>query len=156
MSQKCPQFITPLIHNLLRPSNRLLHEDKVDKVGELSVKIGRLIAEENAVQLLSVNTHDTKQLWSSISPCGSSNAVISVFDLGPPFDDMNAINKLFADVANDPDYDLQQILSHVKSNEDEFEHHFNKFEVFRALQSARRTSYWERIRFDIGCLRTAH
>jgi hypothetical protein len=44
MSQGCPKFVTPLIHNLLRHRNRLLHKDKVDKAGELSVKVGKLIA----------------------------------------------------------------------------------------------------------------
>jgi hypothetical protein len=39
MSQRCPKFITPLIYNLLRCRNRLLHKGKVVKAGELSVKV---------------------------------------------------------------------------------------------------------------------
>ena len=72
MSQRCPKFITPLIHNLLRRRNRLLHKGKVDKAGELSVKVGKLIAVERAKLLSSVNTHDTKELWSSIGHSGSN------------------------------------------------------------------------------------
>jgi hypothetical protein len=83
MSQKCPKFITPLIHNLLRRRNRLLYKGKVDKAGELSVKVGKLIAVERAKLLSSVNTHDTKELWSSIGHNGLNNIVKSVFDLGP-------------------------------------------------------------------------
>ena len=46
----------------------------------------------------------------------------------------NAMNQLFADVATDPDYDLKQILSHIKQNDDQCEYYFSKFEVYRALQ----------------------
>jgi hypothetical protein len=62
--------------------------------------------------LSSVNTEDTKDLLSSIGL--TSNEVKSIFDLGPPFDDINATNPSFSSVATDPDYDLKQILTHIK------------------------------------------
>jgi hypothetical protein len=93
MSETGPKFITPLIHNLLRLMNRL---NKVDIAGELSVKVGKLglIAVESAKLLSLVNTHYTKELWSSIGHSGSSIVVKSVVDLGPPFDDINAMKKI--------------------------------------------------------------
>jgi hypothetical protein len=50
------------------------------------------------------------------------------------------MNQFFADVATDPDYDLKQILSHIKQNDDRCESYFSKFEVYRALQSVHRTA----------------
>jgi hypothetical protein len=67
--------------------------------------------------LSSVNTHDTKELWLFIGHSGSHNVVKSVFDIGPPFDYINAMNQLFVDVATDPDYDLKQILSNIEQND---------------------------------------
>ena len=64
----------------------------------------KLSAAGRAKLLLSVNTCDSKELWSSIGQL--SDVVKSVFDLGPPFDDINAVNHAFlCDVATDPDYD---------------------------------------------------
>jgi hypothetical protein len=97
----------------MRRRNRLLHKGKVDKAGELSVKVGKLIAVERANLLSSVNTQDTKKLWSSIGHSGSNNVVKSVFDLGPPFVDINAMNQFFADVATDLDLPLEaDFVSH--------------------------------------------
>jgi hypothetical protein len=50
------------------------------------------------------------------------------------------MNQFFADVATDPDYDLKQILSHIKQNDDQCEFYFSKFEVYRTLQSVHRTA----------------
>jgi hypothetical protein len=50
------------------------------------------------------------------------------------------MNHFFVDVATDPDYDLKQILSHVKQNNDRCKYQFSKFEVDRALQSVHRTA----------------
>jgi hypothetical protein len=66
--------------------------------------------------------------------------VKSVSDLGPPSDDINAMNRFFADVATDPDYDLKQILSRIKQNDDQYDYYFSKFEVYHALQSVYRTA----------------
>jgi hypothetical protein len=86
-----------------------------------------------------VNTHDTKELLSSIGHSGSNNVVKSVFALDPPFD-INVTNQFFADVATDPDYDVKQILSRVKQNDDQCEYYYSKFEVYRALQLVHRTA----------------
>ena len=114
MSQKCPKFITPLILNLLRRRGRLMRKGRVDQAEEISVKVGRLIAEERAILLSKVNTHDTKELWSSTGHATSSKSARSVFDLGLRFDNINDMNPFFAKITLDPDYDLQNILSHVK------------------------------------------
>jgi hypothetical protein len=133
MSQRYPKFIIPLIHNLLRRRNRLLHKGKVDKAGELSVKVGKLTAVERAKLLSPVDTHGTKELCSSTGRSRSNNVVKSVFNLGPSFDDINAMNQFFAYVAIDPDFDLKQILSHIKQSNDQCEYYCSKFEVYRAL-----------------------
>ena len=65
--------------------------------------------------LSSVNTHNSKELWSAIGNACGSNSRRCISDFGPPFDDMDAMNKFFASIASDPDYDRQHILSHVKS-----------------------------------------
>jgi hypothetical protein len=65
-----------------------------------------------------LSSHDTKELWSSIGHSRSSSVVKLVVDLGPPYEDINAMNQIFADVATDPDYGMKQILSHVKQNDD--------------------------------------
>jgi hypothetical protein len=44
------------------------------------------------------------------------------------------------DAATDPDYELEQILSHIKQNDDQCEYYFSKFEVYRALQLVHRTA----------------
>jgi hypothetical protein len=57
----------------------LLHKGKVDQAGELSVKVGKLTAVETAKLLLSVDTQDAKELWSSVGQSGSSIVVKSDF-----------------------------------------------------------------------------
>jgi Reverse transcriptase (RNA-dependent DNA polymerase) len=108
--------------------------------------VGKLIAVERPKLLSSVNINDTKELWSSIGHSGLNiNVVKSVFDLCPPLDDINAMNQCFADVATDPAYDLKQILSNAKLDDDQCEYYFSKFEVYHALQSVHRTHalpYW--------------
>ena len=143
ISRKASRFISPLVQLLLRRRNRLLRKGKLHVAGKLSDKIGCLIAEEKSRLLSSVNTHNTKELWSAVdSACGSSRHK-SISDLGPPFNDLNAINGFFASIASDPDYDRQHVLSHIKPINNDFDQSskfFNHFQVWRALQSVHRTA----------------
>jgi len=113
LSPTAPRFITPLIKTLLSRRNRLMHRGKIDEAGQISVKVGKLIAECRAKSMSNVNTHCTRDLWKAVSSSRNRRDDQNIASLGPPFDDASVINQFFADIATDPNYDQQAILAHI-------------------------------------------
>ena len=105
LSSRAPRFITPLIKSLLSRRNRLMHRGRIDEAGLISVKVGKLIAEGRARSLSNVNTHCTRDLWRAASTSKNRRDDRDIASFGPSFDNANAINKFFADIATDPNYD---------------------------------------------------
>ena len=94
-----------------------MHRGKVDAAGELSAKIGRLIVEHREHELSDVNYKDAKKLWSKVraAPGTNARAVTLGAKYGPQFDDLDAINTHFANIASDPDYDIDDINAIIES-----------------------------------------
>jgi hypothetical protein len=117
-----------------------MRRGKLDKAGQISVKVGRLIAEGRARLLASVNTHNTRDLWQSVTSnrnCSNSHDLAA---FGPPFDDPNAINNFFANIAMDPNYNSQAVQAHIRSVDPLIIREFTPFEVYRSLYDVTRTS----------------
>lgn len=64
---KSPFFLTPLISQLLRRRNRFMRAGKLDKAGDISVKVGKLLADRRAQMLADLNDRDTRQLWAAVN-----------------------------------------------------------------------------------------
>ena len=141
ISPRAPRFITPLIKRLLSSRNRLMHRGRIDEAGLISVKVGKLIAEGRARSLSNVNTHCTRDLWRAVSTSRNRRDDRDLASLGSPFDDANAINQFFADIATDPNYDRQAVLAHIRPADHPLPaQHFSEYEVYRALNAVTRTS----------------
>lgn len=141
ISHNASRFISPLVHLLLRRRNRLMRKGKLDLASLLSEKIGRIISEEKSAFLSSVNTHNTKDLWSAVDRAGGNSTIRDISSYGPPFDNLDEMNGFFATIASDPNYDKQHVLSYIKHDSVEFGiSHFNTVQVLRALQSVHRTA----------------
>ena len=107
VTNSTPTYVTPLVRSLLRRRNKLMRRGKIDTAGELSAKIGRLIAEHREHELRDVNYKDTKKLWSKVraAPVPARAATLGS-KYGSQFDDLDALNTHFANIATDPDYDI--------------------------------------------------
>jgi hypothetical protein len=62
-----PLFETPLISQLLRRRNRFRRAGKLDKAGDISVKVGKLLADWRAQMLADLTDRDTRQLVAAVS-----------------------------------------------------------------------------------------
>ena len=61
-------------------------------------------------------------------------------NLGPPYDDVDAINKHFADKATNSAYDTQQIDSFIKFINVEYSQLFSQYDIFRVLSQVKHTA----------------
>ena len=117
-----------------------MRRGKLDKAGQISVKVGRLIAEGQARLLASVNSHNTRDLWQSVTSNRNGRNSHNIAAFGPPFDDPNAINNFFANIATDPNYDSQAVQAHTRSVDPQIIRKFTPYEVYRSLYAVTRTS----------------
>ena len=117
-----------------------MRRGKLDKAGQMSVKVGCLIAEGQARLLASVNTHNTRDLWQAVNRKRNCCNYHDLATLGPPFDDPNAINNFFANTATNPNYDRQAVQAHTRSVDPENIREFTSYEVYRSLYAVTRTS----------------
>ena len=86
-------------------------------------------------------TRCTRDLWRTVSTSRNCHDDRNLASLGPPFDDANAINKFFADIATDPCYDQQAVLAHIRPADHPLNaQYFSEYDVYRVLNAVTRTS----------------
>jgi hypothetical protein len=83
----------------------MMRRSKVVEVSELSVKVGKLITDERAKLLATLSTKDTKKLWLAVNKASGKTTGKHITEFGSPFGDLTALNKHFASIANDRNYD---------------------------------------------------
>ena len=117
---------------------------KLDEANSLSLKIGKKISDVVATHLSNVSCKDTKTLWASVhSASGRSKYRQSIAErLGPPFNDVNAINNHFTTIATDPDYDIERVNEMIQTvpNNDLPLYNIYEYEVFLLFTSIKKTS----------------
>lgn len=143
VTNSTPTYVTPLVRSLLRRRNKLMRRGKIDTAGELSAKIGRLIAEHREHELRDVNYKDTKKLWSKVraAPVPARAATLGS-KYGSQFDDLDALNTHFANIATDPDYDIDYINAIIDSVHDNglITRPVYDYEIYRLLSAVKRTA----------------
>ena len=139
---KSPFFLTPLISQLLRRRNRFMRAGKLDKAGDISVKVGKLLADRRAQMLADLNDRDTRQLWAAVNTSRNRSVCNPLSHYGDRFADANAINEHFVEIATDPSYDRQQINNFIKPIEkgELSKFKFLEHDIVVALRSVKRTS----------------
>ena len=140
ISNNAPKFITPLIQILLKRRNKLMHAGKFEKASELSIKIGRLISNETAASLSKVNSSNTRELWNKVNSIRTSRGHVNLSTYGPPFDDLEALNKYFADVGTDNNYDKEAVINFIQPTEKEAIIPFDLYTVSNALKRVKKTA----------------
>jgi hypothetical protein len=116
-----------------------MRSGRLQQADEISVKIGKLIAQHRSRMLTNINSRDIKKLWSAVNGARNCQAQQYISQLGPPFDDANAINQHFASVATDQTYDRSKIADLVEAcDSDGF--CFHEYQIIRALRQVKRTS----------------
>ena len=121
-----------------------MRSGQTEQASQISIKIGRLIAENRTQLLTKARSQDTRKLWQAVNET-RNQGTRQLDELGPPFDDSDAINRYFAAIATDPAYDRQQIDDFIKPSENDRDHVndnfcFQEYEVTRALKEVKRTS----------------
>jgi len=82
--------------------------------------------------LQETSARDTRDLWAAVNnftSTGSNNLSV----LGHPFNDCDAINKSFVDIATDPTYNLRE-------SDHEYTQYFEQYQVYRLLSSIKHAS----------------
>jgi len=139
VKSRMAKFITPLIKTLLLKRNRLMRRGKIQCANQLAEKIGRLISQRRSEFMQSENRQDIRSLWSTVNSYRNASTQ-SIADLGHPFDCVETINQHFVDIATDPDYSRDAVLSFVQGDHCESIQGFEEFHVFRLLSTLKRTS----------------
>ena len=76
----------------------------------------------------------SRDLWAAVNnfrSTGSNNLSV----LGHPFNDCDAINKSFVDIATDPTYNRENVMSFLRENDVEYTQYFEQYQVYRLLSS---------------------
>jgi len=81
--------------------------------------------------LLHMTTLTTGAAVNNFTSTGYSN----LSELGHPFNDCDAINKFFADIASDPMYNHENVTSFIRECDNEHTAYFEQFQVYRLLAS---------------------
>ena len=81
--------------------------------------------------LLHVTTLTIGAAVNNFTSTGYSN----LSKLDHPFNDCNAINKFFADIASDPTYNHENDMSFIHECDNEHTTYFEQFHVYRLLTS---------------------
>jgi hypothetical protein len=122
-----------------------VHKFQFNRAKELSSKLGKLITERRSESLSNVNPRSSKELWSSVKPAIKNYHERSSLGTkyGCMFDDVNAINAYFADIACDPHNDshmIEQLLSSLPRQSNSCFVLFIEYEVFQVLSEVIKTS----------------
>jgi hypothetical protein len=88
---------------------------KLDKAGDISVKVGKLLTDRRVQMWADLNDRDTRQLWAAVNTFRNRSVCNSLSHYGDRFADANAINEHFVEIATDPSYDCQQIKNFIKT-----------------------------------------
>jgi hypothetical protein len=67
IASKLAAFISPLFSHFLRRRNRFMRAGILDKAGDISLKVGKLLADRKAQMLADLNDRDTRQLWAAVN-----------------------------------------------------------------------------------------
>ena len=103
-SQKDPDFVTPFIKDLLNKRKKLRKSGRVIEANLLVNKINNLICESRKRRLSTVSEASTHDLWVAVKPNKHKTDCVNNI-----FYNVDAANKFFADIATDPDYDLEHV-----------------------------------------------
>jgi len=96
-----------------------MRKGKIERANALADKIGRLMSQQRSEILQQTNANDTRDLWAAVNNFRSKGHN-NLYELGHPFNDCDAINKLFADVASDPMYNRQNVMSFIHECNSEY------------------------------------
>src|SRR5208282_5503596 len=105
MPAKTPSYITPLVKSLLRRRNKLMHRGKICEANSLAAKIGKLISEFRSKFLANVDAKSSKQVWKMVNGVRGKLVKDATLKFGDQPVDIQALNKHFASIATDDNYD---------------------------------------------------
>ena len=135
ISNNDPPFITPLIKNLLRKKNKLLHKGNKARAEEIGTHIGLLIAQNNANKLIHLSNKSSSQaLWKSVREATRSDK--HKLEAGANHLTASDLNMHYATISNDRNYSTPAKKSTANENRQWFTEH----DVHRAIQSLSRTA----------------
>jgi hypothetical protein len=106
LGHRDPEYVTPLIKFMLGKRRILRKKGRTKEADELADKINSLINKQRESSLSKLVDATPKQLWASVNvkrkeTCSSLyNGILS---------DGDVVNRFFADIATDPDYNIQRI-----------------------------------------------
>jgi len=87
--------------------------------------------------LRNTSAQDTRDLWAAVNNF-KSTGYSNLSELGHPFNDCDAINKFFADIACDPTYNRENVMSFIRECDFEYTAYFEQFQAYRLLASIKR------------------
>ena len=103
-SQKDPDFVTPFIKDLLNKRKKLRKSGRVSEANLLANKINNSILDSRKRRLSRVSEASTRELWGAFKPNKyKTNWTCNILY------NTDAANKFFADIATDPDYNLEHV-----------------------------------------------
>jgi len=132
-----------------------MHRGKSQAAGELSTKIGNLVAKHREEELNNTDHKDTKKLWSKVRPAMGTHSRATTLGgkYGSQFEDLDAINAHFASTATDPDYDISDINAVIESVHQDgcIINPMSDYEIYKLLSSTKKLQQ-ELIIYPIGFL----
>jgi hypothetical protein len=106
LGRRDPDYITPLIKNLLNQRNKLIRLGKKEASDELARKINVMIADAVRHRLDALADSGVRELWHAVKAkkCVSDSSRISRLT-----SDVDVVNKHFANISYDPTYNVDNV-----------------------------------------------
>ena len=139
LSSRRPAFVSPLIKSLLRKRNKLLHkggDSRIQRASDISVKIGKLIREQRAQMLATVDSSNTRELWAAVKKNSRQQYQLDM----NKFVDADNINRHFAHIATDINYERHNLLNSNFARGIDNTNSVSPFNIFKSLSTLKKTS----------------
>jgi hypothetical protein len=131
-----PEFMTPLIKQLLNKRNKFRRAGKIEQANTLALKINHLIAQERGRTLARLQTAGPKKLWDAVRKADGSSQRAECHSL---LEDKDAVNDFFANISYDPNY-MSVCAMQQPSNDINADVFVDAYEIERHLRSIKPTA----------------
>ena len=101
LTSRDPKYVTPEIKKLLQKKNKLMKKGHLEQAEAITLRVGKMICENNKKSLSKIETKSSKQLWKAVKESTESNRKPQIITNGFT---CSQLNSHFAAISTDKNY----------------------------------------------------
>jgi hypothetical protein len=113
LGRRDPEYVTPIVKCLLRRRRTLRKKGRFEQADKLAERINKIINKHRETSLSKLAEASPKDLWASVNHKRKDTRITLRNGI---LLDCDSINQFFANIATDPDYDIERIKAFWNCN----------------------------------------